>query len=120
MKQLNLVDGFRSSEALLYSERTAKAEVALKAKLSKDAAAAAAKAAGIFFPYRGVPRGSPATVIYVQHRLAQLGHKVGRVDGLMGPKTRGAIRNYRKQAGLGEPGGIDAILLAQLRKAEKP
>ncbi|MBM3645491.1 MAG: lytic murein transglycosylase [Alphaproteobacteria bacterium] len=40
------------------------------------------------------------TVIDLQTRLARLGHYTDEVDGLLGPKTRSALRLFQKQAGL--------------------
>ncbi len=40
------------------------------------------------------------TVMYVQHSLNQLGFNAGGVDGLPGPRTRGAIEAYQKSVGL--------------------
>lgn len=42
------------------------------------------------------------TVMFVQHSLNQLGFNAGSVDGLPGPRTRGAIDAYQKSVGLGD------------------
>lgn len=51
----------------------------------------------------------------VQRSLKALGYDPGPVDGLSGPRTRSAIRAYRKDRGLGGGTGIDESLSASLR-----
>jgi len=41
-----------------------------------------------------------AMVLRIQDGLASFGYPVGPVDGIVGPKTRGAIRSYQKRNGL--------------------
>jgi TPR repeat protein len=41
-----------------------------------------------------------AMVLSIQDGLASFGYPVGPVDGIVGPKTRGAIRSYQKRNGL--------------------
>lgn len=62
--------------------------------------------------------GMPATqspVATVQEMLNNLGYDSGPNDGLMGPKTRNAIREFQTDAGLPVTGRIDSELLAQLQ-----
>lgn len=55
-----------------------------------------------------------AKVRMVQTILKELSIYDGKVDGLSGPQTRGAIATYQKIIGLPETGEIDRALLAQL------
>lgn len=57
-------------------------------------------------------RGS--TVARVQERLARSGYYEGSVDGVMGPRTRSAIRAYERRHGLPVDGVIDSQLLATM------
>jgi peptidoglycan hydrolase-like protein with peptidoglycan-binding domain len=57
--------------------------------------------------------GSTATpssdeVRQVQQHLKDKGQDVGAVDGVMGPKTRSALKNFQQQQGLTASGDIDA------------
>ncbi len=54
-------------------------------------------------------RGS--TVARVQERLARAGYYRGSIDGIMGPRTRSAIRVYERRHGLPADGVIDRQLL---------
>lgn len=45
-----------------------------------------------------------AMVLRIQDGLASFGYPVGPVDGIVGPKTRGAIRSYQKRNGLAATG----------------
>ena len=58
-------------------------------------------------------------VAAVQGELTRLGFYSGRVDGLIGPKTRAAIRHFEKVAGDPENGEVTEALLEKL-KAAKP
>jgi hypothetical protein len=62
--------------------------------------------------YGGNYRGS--TVARVQGRLARAGYYTGSIDGLMGPRTRSAIRSYERRHGLPVDGVIDSRLLATM------
>ncbi len=57
---------------------------------------------------------SRATVSLVQRILARHGFEPGRIDGLMGPVTRRAIRNFQSQVGLEITGDIDDSFLTTL------
>src|SRR5438477_11143074 len=64
---------------------------------------------------RSVYRGSSgSTVARVQERLARSGYYRGPVDGVMGPRTRYAIRVYERRHGLPADGIIDRRLLATM------
>jgi hypothetical protein len=61
--------------------------------------------------YRGYGR---SLVARVQARLARAGYYAGPVDGVMGPRTRYAIRAYEYRHGLPVDGRIDGHLLARM------
>jgi outer membrane lipoprotein SlyB len=66
-------------------------------------------------PGYGAPE--PAmTVAQAQERLYVLGYSNERVNGLMGPQTRIALREYQKDRGLPVTGELDADTIAQLRR----
>ena len=54
----------------------------------------------------------------VQQRLADLGYKPGKVDGLMGPRTRTAIRAFERDHGMPQTGKPSPALTAALAKAK--
>jgi membrane-bound lytic murein transglycosylase B len=53
----------------------------------------------------------------MQDALRRLGHYPDPSDGLVGPKTRAAIRTYQATSGLPQDGFPDQDLLARLRAA---
>jgi hypothetical protein len=57
---------------------------------------------GYYSSYRPVYRGQYANssvVVRVQERLARAGYYHGAIDGVMGPRTRHAIRAYERDHG---------------------
>ena len=52
-----------------------------------------------------------SVVVRVQERLARAGYYRGAIDGVMGPRTRYAIRAYERSHGLPVGGNIDHRLL---------
>ena len=62
---------------------------------------------------------SAAIVAEVQGERVRLGFYSGRVDGLIGPKTRAAIRDFEQSAGMDQSGEATETLLETL-KAAKP
>jgi hypothetical protein len=78
------------------------------------------------YPYRYGYYARPREVVYdattadgsivaaVQRRLTQAGYYRGMIDGVIGPKTRSAIRLYERAHGLGIDGQIDRRLLATM------
>lgn len=52
----------------------------------------------------------------VQQALRHLGYDPGAVDGVMGARTREAIRRYQRASGLPEDGTASAELMRQLRR----
>jgi membrane-bound lytic murein transglycosylase B len=57
------------------------------------------------------------TVIDLQTRLAKLGFYTEETDGLLGPKTRSAVRLFQKQAGLPADGHPTPEMVARLQRA---
>ena len=55
-------------------------------------------------------------VHWVQNELRQRGYRPGRADGVLGPKTRQAIRRYQADMGLPETGKITPGLIARLER----
>ena len=51
----------------------------------------------------------------VQRELNELGYEAGPADGVMGPKTRAAIRAYQRRKGLQQDGRATKSLLGHLR-----
>jgi len=69
------------------------------------------------------PAGEPAArpsrdlTRAVQQALLAAGHDPGPPDGLMGPRTRGAIRDFQRRHGLKEDGRISGGLIDALKDA---
>jgi membrane-bound lytic murein transglycosylase B len=57
------------------------------------------------------------TVVDIQTRLARLGFYTDETDGLLGPKTRSAVRLFQKQAGLPPDGHPTPEMVARLQRA---
>ena len=62
----------------------------------------------------GVADAQSDQVLHVQKRLEELGFDPGPIDGLMGSRTRGAIRNFQEQAVLPVTGELDPRTLDAL------
>jgi len=62
---------------------------------------------------------SHATVVDIQTRLARLGFYTDEADGLLGPKTRSAVRLFQKQAGLPADGHPTPEMVARLQRAAR-
>ena len=60
------------------------------------------------------PSSNGSVVARVQERLARAGYHAGRIDGVMGPCTRYAIRAYERRHGLPAYGVIDRRLLTTM------
>jgi peptidoglycan hydrolase-like protein with peptidoglycan-binding domain len=58
------------------------------------------------------------TIKAVQSKLRTAGLYKGQVDGIVGPKTRDAIKQYQSQAGLQPSGRLDQRTLAKLIDVE--
>ncbi len=59
--------------------------------------------------------GVKETIKQTQAMLNKLGYKVGTPDGVMGPKTRGAIVKFQNKAGLAPTGTINTDLVKALK-----
>ncbi len=65
-----------------------------------------------------IPVGPPRDeVLTIQSDLAKLGYDPGPVDGMMGPRTETAIREYQKAAGMEVDGLVTERLIASLAAA---
>ncbi len=92
--------------------RTALARRMTEAGIQRAEAGAAGFAAGTNPDF-----ADPPTVMFVQHRLAGLGHPAGPVDGVMGERTRAAIRAFQAASGVKEGGEVTSALLTRLLEA---
>jgi membrane-bound lytic murein transglycosylase B len=59
------------------------------------------------------------TVVDMQNRLAKLGFYTDEADGLLGPKTRSAVRLFQKQAGLPADGHPTNAVIAKLQQTAR-
>ncbi|MBS0546775.1 MAG: lytic murein transglycosylase [Proteobacteria bacterium] len=59
------------------------------------------------------------TVIDMQNRLARLGFYTDEADGLLGPKTRSAVRLFQKQSGLPADGHPTNEVIARLQQTAR-
>jgi peptidoglycan hydrolase-like protein with peptidoglycan-binding domain len=57
---------------------------------------------------------SPDTVKQVQQQLSDKGLSPGPVDGVMGPKTRDALKQFQQQQGMTASGSLDQQTLTAL------
>lgn len=64
-------------------------------------------------PVRVVP-GPSSTLVMAQSQLARLGYYDGVVDGIFGPRTSRAIRQYQSDYGLAVTGRLDRATLQNL------
>jgi len=55
-----------------------------------------------------------STVRNVQQALQNKGYDVGAIDGMMGPRTQSALREFQQQQGLSSSGRIDAQTMSAL------
>jgi type II secretory pathway predicted ATPase ExeA len=67
-------------------------------------------------PRRPPPLTDFSEIARVQSQLNTLGYAAGPVDGIMGPRTRAAIRRYQADAGLPVDGSMSDALIASLRR----
>ena len=58
--------------------------------------------------------GNTERVKAVQQALKDQGHDPGAIDGVMGPKTEAALRDYQQKQGLKVTGRLDADTSAKL------
>ena len=97
------------------AEEKAKAEAAARQLAEAEARAAAQEAA----KRQAAEEKAKAEIVEVQTRLEALGMKPGRLDGILGSRTIGAIKRYEEANGLPQTGNIDREILGRLRQ-EKP
>lgn len=60
---------------------------------------------------------SPDQIARTQTLLSQLGYQPGPADGMMGARTRDAIRNFRRAEGLTVSDQVDSTLISRLEQA---
>lgn len=82
-----------------------------------SAAGPAAEASAGLTPAPASAEDRRAMIRSVQRALSDAGFDPGPSDGLMGPKTRAAVKQYQRRAGVDADGEIDAQLLQQLTAA---
>ena len=58
--------------------------------------------------------GGQERVRIAQEVLKDKGHDPGPIDGMMGPQTRAAIREFQKAEGLPRTGRLDGATVARL------
>jgi len=63
---------------------------------------------------RGARGGDREQVRAVQQALKDKGHDPGTVDGVMGPKTRSALRDFQKKEGIKDTGRLDQETMSKL------
>ena len=54
------------------------------------------------------------TIKQAQEKLSSLGHDAGPVDGIVGPKTQAAVKEFQESKGLQASGQLDSQTLAAL------
>ena len=54
------------------------------------------------------------TLVTAQKVLKDLGYKLGTIDGIMGPKTRSAIKSYQSNNSLAVTGELDSKTMTSL------
>ena len=64
-------------------------------------------------PREGAHLGDPV-ILRIQHLLSRLGFSPGRLDGDDGPRTRAAVREAQRAAGVQVTGQMDGVTLAAL------
>ena len=69
-------------------------------------------------PASQAARFSPV-IQQAQLKLAQLGFDPGTADGIFGPRTSAAIKEFQKQSGLPETGTLDSATLAKLGSGDQ-
>ena len=80
-------------------------EVAAKAEWGEDAATSS-----------GAQKENVALVSRAQALLNKLGYDAGSADGVMGERTRAAIRSFERKTGLKETGDVTIPLVTQLER----
>ncbi|NIA70759.1 sel1 repeat family protein [Pelagibius litoralis] len=109
---LSVADGL--GHATAKDIRAAIANNMSPAELERGKARAAA-----FKPQSETTFADKPTIMFVQHSLNQLGFNAGTVDGLSGPRTRGAIGAYLKSVGDESEAAITPELLQRLLEGQQ-
>lgn len=60
------------------------------------------------------PAANASITARAQTRLQELGYSVGKADGVLGPRTRGALLKFQRAKGLTESGKLDPATLHAL------
>ena len=68
-------------------------------------------------PEPAAPSTAPMSGKELQEVLTALGYKPGRIDGKPGPRTREALKQFQKDAGLPPTGVLDTETTQRLRAA---
>jgi hypothetical protein len=76
--------------------------------------AAVAPSATTAAPAAAPPAHDPPTISRAQARLLELGYRIGKADGILGPRTKGALQQYQRAKGLAETGALDHATLVAL------
>lgn len=63
---------------------------------------------------RGAKQGDASRIRRVQEALKAEGHDPGPIDGVMGPKTQEALRQYQKDQNLRQTGRLDQETMSKL------
>ncbi len=63
---------------------------------------------------RGAKQGDVSRIRRAQEALKSEGHDPGPVDGVMGPKTQEALRQYQKDQNLRQTGRLDQETMSKL------
>lgn len=93
---------------------------AIANKMTSAEIEAAKRRVAAFSPTTESDFADRPTVMYVQYSLNRLGFNAGPVDGLMGPRTRGAIGAYLASVGDGDAGNsVTPELLQQLLESQQ-
>ena len=103
--------------SLAAAQGHAKAEqvlAALAKKMTPQQIRKAESGAAGFRPGQNQSFADTPTVMYVQQSLNVLGFDAGPVDGLIGPRTRDAIRRFQSGAELPDDGEVSPDLLRRL------
>jgi peptidoglycan hydrolase-like protein with peptidoglycan-binding domain len=94
------------------SDSAAPAAAHLGGKTPAGGAAAHAGSAG-----SAAPSGAQGNVQGIQKALQKLGYDPGKIDGIMGPNTQGAIKKFQQASGLAPDGIVGPKTQAALAKA---
>ncbi len=102
----------------LTAQRMSAAQIANARSLARARLAEASAAASSQPPSQATPKWTPppgpALVADVQRGLARLGYDPGPADGVVGAKTRRAIRRFQTRAGLAADGKVSVALKAAI------